>query len=268
MAIGKNPRLNKGKKGGKKKQIDPFTRKDWYLVKAPALFSNRFCGRTLINRTFGTRVASEEIKGRVFDINLADLNGDEEQGYRKIKLIVEDVRGDQCLTNFHGMDMTRDKLCSLIHKWQTLIEANATVRTTDGYELRMFCIAFTRQQKGQVRKTSYAQMSQIREIRRRMVDTMTEEASHCTLRELVQKLTTLPESISLTIEKACQGVYPLQNVFIRKVKIKKRPRFDVTRLLEMHGEGKKAEDLGAPIKTTSFKLDQGNSSLEGSGGRL
>jgi len=91
------------------------------------------CGRTLINRTFGTRVASDEMKGRIFEVNLADLNGDEEQGYRKIKLIVEDVQGDRCLTNFYGMDMTRDKLCSLIQKWQTLIEANANIKTTDGF---------------------------------------------------------------------------------------------------------------------------------------
>merc|ERR1719498_1432220 len=136
MAIGKNKRLTKGKKGGKKKAQDPFARKDLYTVKAPSYFSVKNCGKTLITRTTGTKIASEGLKGRVFELSLADLNGgDESQAFRKIKLVCEDVQGYDCLTHFSGMDMTRDKLCSLIRKWQTLIEAHVDVRTTDGYYL-------------------------------------------------------------------------------------------------------------------------------------
>ena len=36
----------------------------------------------------------------------------------------------------------------------------------------------------------------------------------------------IPESIGREIEKACQGIFPLQNVYIRKVKILKSPKFD------------------------------------------
>ena len=64
------------------------------------------------------------------------------QGYRKVKLCCEDVQGTSVLTNFHGMDLTRDKLCSLIKKWQTLIEAQVDVRTTDGYLLRIVSFVF------------------------------------------------------------------------------------------------------------------------------
>lgn len=34
--------------------IDPFTRKDWYNVRAPCMFTNRDVGKTLVNRTQGT----------------------------------------------------------------------------------------------------------------------------------------------------------------------------------------------------------------------
>lgn len=88
--------------------------------------------------TITTEIASEGLKGRVFEVNLAELQGgDEEQGYRKFKLVAEDVKGTDILTNFHGMDLTREKLNSLIKKWQTLIDAHVEAKTTDGYTLRL-----------------------------------------------------------------------------------------------------------------------------------
>jgi len=266
MAIGKNKRLTKGKKGNKKKAQDPFAKKEMYSVKAPSMFAVRTAGKTIINRTQGNKIASEGLKGRVFEMSLADLNGgDESQGFRKIKLVVEDVQGNDCLTTFHGMDMARDKLCSLIRKWQTLIEAYVDVRTTDGYYLRLFAIAFTRKQSNQaVKSTCYAQAGQVRNIRKKMFEIMTEEASKCDLKELVQKFISSPDSIGLEIEKKCQAVFPLQNVFIRKVKMLKKPKFDLLKLMEQHGDS--AEDTGAALD----KAAAANTvkALKGAGGRL
>lgn len=45
------------------------------------------------------------------------------------------------------------------------------------------------------------------------------------------------------IEKACQGIYPLQNTFVRKVKVLRSPKFDVTKLMEVHGDY--SEEVGA-----------------------
>lgn len=172
------------------------------------MFTNRVSGKTPVTRTSGTHVASESLKGRVFTVSLADLQGSEDLDYRKIKLVGEEVQGKMLLTNFYGMDITRDKLCSLMRKWQTLIEASADVKTQDGYLLRMFSIAFTKRRPNQIRKTSYATSAQIRAIRKKMVDIMTAEASKSDLKGLVNKF--VPEAISKEIEKACAGIYPLQ----------------------------------------------------------
>jgi small subunit ribosomal protein S3Ae len=59
------------------------------------------------------------------------------------------------------MDYTTDKLRSMVRKWQTLIEAHVDVKTTDGFTLRMFCIGFTLKRKGQIKRTAYAQSSQV-----------------------------------------------------------------------------------------------------------
>ncbi|XP_050383816.1 40S ribosomal protein S3a-2-like [Argentina anserina] len=146
----KNKRISKGKKGGKKKAADPFAKKDWYAIKAPSLFNIRNVGMTLISRTQGTKIASEGLKHRVFEVSLADLQKDEEHSYRKVRLRAEDVQGKDVLTNLWGMDFTTDKLRSLVRKWQTLIEAHVDVKTTDNYTLRMFCIAFTKRRPNQV----------------------------------------------------------------------------------------------------------------------
>eukprot|EP01114_Cavostelium_apophysatum_P004132 TRINITY_DN14299_c0_g1_i1.p2 TRINITY_DN14299_c0_g1~~TRINITY_DN14299_c0_g1_i1.p2 ORF type:complete len:261 (-),score=78.55 TRINITY_DN14299_c0_g1_i1:55-837(-) len=233
MAVGKNKKLGK-KKGQKKKIVDPFTKKDWYDVRAPAQFLHRNVCKTPVSRTVGTKIASENLKGRVFEASLADLQKDEDQAHRKIRLIVEDVHGTKALTNFYGMDLTTDKHRSLIKKWQTMIEAHVDVKTTDGYLLRLFSIGFTKRRPNQLRKTSYAKASQVKRIRKKMMDIMIREASSCDLKDLVTKF--IPETIGKHIESECQGIYPLQNVYVRKVKLIKSPRFDPFKLLEVHGE--------------------------------
>lgn len=245
MAVGKNKRMSKGKKGGKKKIVDPFLKKDWYDLKAPSMFAVRNFGKTLVTRTQGTKIASDGLKGRIFDVSLADLNNDEDQVYRKMKLRCEDVQGRNCLTNFWGMDFTTDKLRSLVRKWQSLIEANVDVKTTDGYVLRLFCIAFTKRMPNQNKRTCYAQNAKIRAIRKKMVEIMTRDSQSCDLKSLVQKF--IPESIGKSIEQACTGIFPLQNVFIRKVKVLKAPKFDITKLMEVHGDYS-AEDVGDKLE--------------------
>ncbi|KAH8111161.1 hypothetical protein DFH11DRAFT_1513324, partial [Phellopilus nigrolimitatus] len=65
-------------------------------------------------------------------------------------------------------DFTSDKL-------RSLIEAHVDVKTTDG-------------RTTQVKKTTYAQSSQVHEIRKsKMFEIMTREALSCDLKELVQK---------------------------------------------------------------------------------
>jgi len=234
MAVGKNKRLGKKGKGAKKRLVDPFTKKDWYDVKAPSTFSIRQVGKSPVNRTVGTKIASDSLKGRVYTVNLADLQKDEDQSHRNVKLKAEDVQGTRILTQFHGMDLTADKYRSLVRKWQTLIEAHVDVKTTDGYVLRLFAIGFTKRRPNQIKKTSYAQTSQVKAIRKKMVDIMTRESTTCELKDLVVKF--IPEAIGKQIEKECQGIYPLQNVFVRKVKVLKSPKFDPTKLMELHGD--------------------------------
>ena len=55
----------------------------------------------------------------------------------------------------------------------------------------------------------------------------------------------LPLLCSATHSYHFQGIYPLKDVFIRKVKLLKAPKFDISKLNEAH-EGS-AEDTGRKV---------------------
>lgn len=83
--------------------------------------------------------------------------------------------------SLQGMDFTTDKLRSLVRKWQTLIEAHVDVKSTDGYLLRLFCISFTMKRPSQIKKTCYAQSSQVRGCRRAPVALLANQHATCCL---------------------------------------------------------------------------------------
>ena len=86
----------------------------------------------------------------------------------------------------------------------------------------MFCIRITKRQSNQIKKTSYAKSSQCQAIQRKMVET-TREIAQIKLKEVVNRL--IPDSIGKDIEKKCQSIYILHDIFIRKVKVFKKPKF-------------------------------------------
>lgn len=189
------------------------------------MFTNRKFTKTPVNQSAGKKLASDSLKGRVFEINLGDLNGT--NAYKKIKLIVDDASETStklALTNFYGMDTTRDHLCSLIRKWHTLIEATVDAKTNDGFLLRFFPVAFTKRSERQLKATTYAQRSQVKQIRRKMVEVITKTVTKLSLKDLVDSL--INEKIPVEITKQAKKIFPIQNCIIRKVKTVKRPRFD------------------------------------------
>jgi len=256
MTIGKSKKIIKKK--GAKKSRDPFEKKVWFNVKAPNIFTKRFICKTPVNPTSGGKTSESSLLGRVYEVSLGDLNNDESKAYMLFKFRTELVQGDECLTDFYGMRFTTDKVQSLLRKWHTLIEGNVNVQTSDGYTLRLFCVAFTKRSKYQIKKTSYAKASQIREIRKRMVETMVKEAS-CTHKNLVLKL--VSESVGKEVEKACREIYPLQNVYIRKVKVLKTPKVSSEQILELHKDVSKKE-LKEEIKAVTEKPEEVGEKVE------
>jgi len=61
---------------------------------------------------------------------------------------------------------------------------------------------------------------------------MVNECQKSTLRELFKKF--IGDQIGKTITKECSKIFPLENVLIKKVKVLKKPKFDLTKLMELY----------------------------------
>lgn len=250
MSQGKNKKLSKGKKGGKKKTVDPFARKEWYDIKVPTSFTKRVLGKTFVNKSAGIKLAKDALKGRVFESFLADLHQKDHQAdsFRKIRLRCEAVQGNACLTQFYGMSITTDKLRSLVKKWQSIIEGNVEVKTNDGFVLRFFIIGFTRRERDAHKKTAYAQAQQIRAIRKKMTDTIKKKFGEGDIRNTIELLHT--DEVAEQIQRECRSIYPIKDVFIRKVKVIKAPKMDTGKLTEAYEEKNASvtvEDAGVAV---------------------
>ena len=132
-----------------------------------------------------------------------------------------------------------------------MIEAHVDVKTNDGYLLHLFCVGFTKKRNSQIRKTFYAQHQQVRQIRKKMREIMTREVQTNDLKEVVNKW--IPDSIGKDMEKAFQSIYLFHDVIVRKVKMLKKPKFELGKLMKLHGEGSSSgkatgDETGAKVE--------------------
>jgi small subunit ribosomal protein S3Ae len=237
MAIGKtsNKTGKGGRKGAKKKVVESMLRKEWYDVVAPTTFKTRNCAKALCNKTQGLKIAADNLKGRVYEINQAELDdaSNKEQPFRRIKLEVKEVQGRSLLTQFHSLNMTNDKMRSQLRKWCTLIESVVTAKTADGFTFRLFITAFTTKQPGQLSKNCYAPTRLAKWVRHRITKMVQKKLSKCTIDQAVTQLTS--DALQDSLHRRCNPIIPLRDVKVTKVKVIREPKLDMQKLFDSHG---------------------------------
>lgn len=237
MAIGKNKRTSKGgKRGSKKKIVEPMARKEWFDVVAPRNFKVRQFAKTLCNKTIGIRTVADNLKGRVYETNLADLDQatTKDQPFKKVKLSVADIQGRNALTQFHSMHMTTDKLRSLFRKWCTMIEAVVDTNTKDGFALRLHVVAFTSRQKGQLSKNCYAPGKLESWARLRITKMLKKRIGSISLNRAVSLLS--HDILSNALAERVNPILPIRDLKIFKAKVVRSPKLDLARLNESHAK--------------------------------
>jgi len=65
-----------------------------------------------------------------------------------------------------------------------------------------------------------------------MAEIMVNECAKSSLRELFKNF--LSDTVAKQITKESSKIFPLENVLIKKVKVLKKPKFDLTKLMELY----------------------------------
>jgi len=232
----------KGRKGGRKKKADAFEKKEWFKLKLPKVkgIKTPYYGWTPANKTAQGVLVEDRLKNRIVTIRCGDLENepkpdkaDEIKTAINLKLRIADTRDNECYLDFNGMELTRDKSCSIMKKWVTLVEASIDFRTTDNFHFRVFALALTKEQPNQCKKTAYAKTSQVKKIRLKMKEIMEKKFAQVTTKEFVQKL--ICNLIQPEFEKQLAYIFPVRTAVIRKVKLIKRPdKENMARIDELH----------------------------------
>jgi len=247
MAYGKNKRLSKKGKGRKKK-ADSFEKKAWFKLRLPKMSSIEVdhYGWTCANKTAQGITVQDRLYNRICTIRCGDLklspkadpkpDDDDINTATNLKLRIAQTDLDQkeVLLDFYGMQLTRDKTCSMLKKWVTLVEAVCDVTTVDGFKYRLFAMALTNKQANQCKKTSYAKTSQVKRIRTKMIDIMRDTfTDKTTTKELVHNI--LLDRCGDKFKEELKSIFPIKHACIRKVKLIKRPnKEDLRRIQELH----------------------------------
>lgn len=247
--------MGKGKKGGKggrnRKKVDAFEKKEWFRLKLPkiqGITANHY-GWTPANKTAQGVLVEDRLKNRIVTIRCGDLEADpkpdkidEIKTAINLKLRIADTRNQECWLDFNGMELTRDKTCSLLKKWVTLVEASVDFKTTDNFTFRVFSLAITNEQKGQCKNTAYAKTSQVKKIRAKMRDIMLDKFSGKSTKDFVKELL-LGNLIQDELQKQLERIFPVKHAVIRKVKLIKRPdKENMARIDDLHMKDENESD--------------------------
>jgi len=91
-------------------------------------------------------------------------------------------------------------------------------------------------------------------LEKKIFEIVKRESADIDLKSLFKKL--ILETLSNSIEVETQGIYPLQNVYVHKLKILNRPAFDRFKLADLHNES--PQDFGGVQRRaddTEFQTD-------------
>ena len=179
--------------------------KKWYNLVAPDMFGKSNIGETIADEP-------EKLVGRNIEVTLGELTNDLSKQNTKLILKIDRVGGDVAYTKYMGHQLTQDYLRSLVKRETSSVETNVSVKTKDGYTIRVKPSCFT------IKRAREAQVKAIRQIMNKVIEA---RAGEMDMEQFVQDVVT--GKLSASIYHDVKPIYPLRRVEVRKTEIEAEP---------------------------------------------
>ncbi len=180
---------------------DKWKAKVWYNLLAPEMFNKQLLGETPTD-------TPDKLIGRVAEVTVQDLTGDFSRMHIKLLFRVNQVQGQDALTQFVGHDMTSDYIRRLTRRKRTRTDLTVDVTTKDGWKMRVKPMAITDRR---------IQSSKQRVIRAIMTKTIADTAAKQSVGEFVKGI--ISGDLAKAIALGCKPIHPVSRVEVRKSEV-------------------------------------------------
>ncbi len=194
---------------------------------APRELGARFLGQT-------PTTDPKSLVGRVMDIGVPDITGDNSKYYMKVRVRISKIEGKTCLTSFNGFECLREHLLRMVRKRNQKVENVFDVVTKDGWLLRIKPWTIL---NGKPATTVGNRM------RLFTMNFFNEFARKNNMSELMRKV--ISTEIQMRIKKEGSKIYPVRFSEIARIKVLRSPEF---RLARPKPEEKPKEEKPAETK--------------------
>src|SRR5512136_772637 len=180
---------------------DKWKAKVWYNLLAPDMFNKQLLGETPTD-------TPDKLMGRVAEVTVQDLTGDFSKMHIKLLFKVNQVQGQDALTQFVGHDMTSDYIRRLTRRKRTRTDLTVDVTTKDNWHIRVKPMAITDRR---------IQTSKQRVIRAIMTKVIADTAAKQSVGEFVKGI--ISGELAKAIALGCKPIHPVSRVEVRKSEV-------------------------------------------------
>ena len=237
-------RLGMSHKRGRRRAVDKWKMKQWFVVMTPPYFGER--------ELFEVPADSpEKLLKRVLEATLYDVTGENiRQQVIKMYFQIVAVEGNKAKTIFKGHEYSRDFLRSLVRRRTSKVDGIFDVTTKDGYKIRVYPCALTQYR---------IKTSQQKAIRKIMKEIVERKARELNFGQFVQEM--VLGKMASDIYNEAKKIAPLRHVGIRKSKLLYAPELAQLEISIEHAI-KTAEELEAEAEERAETAPSGEEEAE------